>query len=195
MKRALTSSICLLGILLVVGFTVRPVRADPTVMIQRDPLKPGPMGLPPLTFTFQRTDLNNDNSMAMPNVPEDDFIVNFVNNTGVTLDGLDIRAAMPQAKNITGMDMAGFFGAGPFSGSQSQVVFTVDRFNFSFLGIPQGTAFSIKFSGFTKPTKVTVIPTGVPEPTTMLLLSTGLAGVAISIRKRFKRGEGGHESQ
>lgn len=192
MKRVLTTSIYLLGVLIVMGFTVRPIWADPVVMLMpKDPNKELPM------ITFIAGDLNNEKTTAKISFSNDfgDFSVCLINGTGVRLDGLDIRLMMPQPANITGMDSTGFFvGSGPalitFPGNASQLVFSV-AFPNPGTGVPPGAMFTIKLSGFTGKTDADIIPTGVPEPTTILLLGTGLAGVAIKTRKRLKRGKSG----
>jgi hypothetical protein len=75
--------------------------------------------------------------------------------------------------------------------SKSQLVFTVTILNSPGKGIAPGEKFALKFSGFTGRTDTTVIPTGIPEPVSVVLLATGLAGVAIKMRKRLKRGKSG----
>lgn len=194
MKRVLTSCIYLLGVLIVINSTVRAIQADPVVMLI--PLSDTP-GIPMRMFV--PADLNRNNSSVTFAFANDtgDFVINFMNNTGVRLDGLDIRVT-PQPQNITGTDSTGFITTALviFGGtSNSQIVFTVTIGNFPGGGIPPGAKFALKFSGFTGRTDTTVIPTGVPEPATVFLLATGLAGIVIKMRKTLSRSNSEPSSQ
>lgn|GEM_PF-3926954 len=190
MKRALTRSIYLLGVLIVMGFTIGAVRADPiTITLTKDKTPGG------VDIVLTPDDLKNSTVFLTVNpINMNMAFVNVMNNTGVVITELEIRFT-PQPMDPVGIDQTGFFTTSPlvtFGGFQSQVVFTIHQFGVPGAGpgIPLGAMFGMKLTNFTPNTQLHIIPSGVPEPTTMLLLGTGLAGIAIKTRKRLKSREG-----
>lgn len=173
------------------------LHADPVVMLT-------PPATPPArTFNFMQIN-RPDRAIPFNADQQGNVQITFVNGTGIALDCVELKVSPAQPKILMGKDGTKFFL------EPNVIIFgTNDFLEFAraggFPGMTNGQSFTLMITGLTPFAELTVTPTifgcvnqdgGLvsgpcpakePEPATIVLLSTGIAGLAVKMRRSFKR--------